>query len=308
MKKHLSKFVIALGILSAGIIGISHSDNAQATTISLQVVPSYFDLKLKPGEVYNGTFTVTNDGSGDVKLSTNASPYTAKNDEENNYKVDFITESERSMITGWTTLSDDDVIVKKGEQAEVSFSINVPQDAPGGGQYEFLSVMSSSGSSEEGISIGQNVAIGSVIYATIEGETRREASIISNDIQGFYFNPPISATSFIENKGNVHATASYILRVFPFFGGESLYNNEDNPEKQTLLPGTKRYYTAKWDNAPAIGIYKVESEVKIFDEVSKIEKLVIICPMWVLILIGVFILAVIFWIISRAKSRKKAEA
>ena len=306
MKKHLLKFVIALGMFTAGLIGISRTEDAYADTISLQVVPSYFDLELKPGEVYNGEFTVINDGSGDVDLKTNISPYSAKNDENGEYKIDFATESEYNMIKGWTSVSDNSIIVEKGGEAKVKFSITVPNDAPGQGQYEYISVVASSNKSgAEGISIGQNAEIGTVIYAKVDGkEIDRTAKISSHDINGFMFNPPITATSTVENNGNVHATASYILRVFPFFGGESLYNNEEDPDKQTLLPKTRRYYVTKWDNAPSIGIFKVESEVRIFDEVSKIEKIVIVCPMWVLILIAVFIVAVIFWIVSRVKARK----
>ena len=306
MKKHISKFVVALGIFAAGIIGLSRVDNAAAEVISLQVVPSYFQLDLKPGEVYNGTFTVLNDGSGDVNLSTSISPYSAKNDEDGSYKVSFDTESEYSMITGWTAVNNKNVVIKKGESAEVNFTVTVPLDAPGGGQYEFISVTSSSGTGTDAVSIGQNATIGTIIYAKVDGDTRRTGSIITNNVRGFTFSPPISADTTVENTGNVHTNASYILRVYPFFGGESLYNNEDNPAEQTLLPGTKRHYVSSWENSPSIGIYKVQSEVRIFDDISKVEKIVIICPMWVLILIIVFIAAAVFWFVSRAKSRKSA--
>lgn len=308
MRKHLLKFVVAVGLFAAGVIGITHTEDAYADTISLQVIPGYFEIDLKPGEVYKNKFRVINDGSGDVSLKTDISPYAAKNGEGGEYQINFNDESEYSMITNWTSIADDTIVVKKGEDKEVEFTITVPNDASGRGQYEYLSVMASSKPSTEGVSIAQNAVVGTVIYAKVDGaEVRRSGSISSHDINGFLFSPPISAASTVENKGNVHATAYYTLRVFPLFGGDSIYNNEDSPESQTLLPSTKRFYTAKWDSAPSIGIFKVESEVKIFDEVSKIEKLVIICPMWVLILVCVFILAVIFWIVSRVKSRKNAK-
>ena len=80
--------------------------------------------------------------------------------------------------------------------------------------------------------------------------------------------------------------------------------------KKIILPESKQYYSLSWDNAPSIGIYRAVSEIKYLDKVDKIEKLVIICPMWVLILILVFIAAVVFWLVSRAKARKaeKSEA
>lgn len=306
MRKHLLKFVVAVGLFAAGIISIGHSENAYADKISLQVIPGYFEVELKPGEVYKNKFRVINDGDGDVSLKTDISPYAAKNDKNGEYQINFDDESEYSMITGWTSMSEDTIVVKQGEDREVEFTITVPNDAPGRGQYEYLSVIASSNKTgSEGVSIGQNAVIGTIVYAKVNGnEIRHDAKVSSHDINGFLFNPPISAESTVENNGNVHATAQYTLRVFPFFGGESIYSNEENPENQTLLPGTKRFYSTKWDGAPSIGIFKVESTVKIFDEVSKIEKIVIICPMWVLILMVVFIISVIFWIISRVKARK----
>ncbi len=311
MNKHFLRYLLSLGLLVSGIIAVNRIDNASAKEINIQVSPASFEYSFEPGETISGEFTFTNRGDTTIDYEAKSSPYQSTADDNGGQKVDYETENNYTQISKWVTFSDNsNGTLNPGEDARIKFTISVPKDVPAGGQYTALLVNSKASveKSSNGTDITENASIGPVVYAKVNGATRETAEIIKNDMDGFIFNPPITVNSIVKNTGNVHAEATYIMRVFPFFGSESIYNNEENPSTVMVLPEATRYYNLSWDGAPAIGIYKVQSEVKIFDQVSKIEKIVIICPMWVLILIGVFILAVIFWIISRAKSRKKAEA
>ena len=310
MNKRFSGYLIAVGLLMSGIIAINRVNDAVAKEINIQVSPASFEYSLNPGEIVNGEFLFVNRGDMTIDYEAKATPYSSTSDTENGgQKVDYQTESNYTQITKWVTFSDNSKgVLAPGEDVKISFSVSVPKDVPNGGQYAALLVESKASRSnpEDGTSIAENASIGPVIYAKVNGSTRETAEIVKNDTNGFIFNPPIVVDSIVKNTGNVHTKASYIMRVYPFFGGESIYSNEDNPSTVMVLPDASRYFSLSWDGAPAIGIYKVQSEVRIFDQVSKIEKIVIICPMWVLILIIAFILAVIFWIVSRIKTRKKA--
>ena len=95
------------------------------------------------------------------------------------------------------------------------------------------------------------------------------------------------------------------MQVFPLFGDEEVYTNEENPVKQMVLPGTNRYNELSWDGAPALRIFRVKQTVKIFDEVSVTEKMVFLCPIWFLFIVLLLIFCVIFWIVSRVRNRRK---
>lgn len=310
MNKHFSRCLLALGLLMSGVIALNRTDNAVAKEINIQVSPASFEYDFDPGDTVSGEFTFVNRGDTAVTYETKAAPYQSTADDNGGQKVDYQTETDYTQIAKWITFSDNSKgTLAPGENVKIGFSITVPKDAPNSdknGQYAVMLVESKTAGDQgsEGTNVAENAGVGPIIYAKVNGNTRETAEIIKNDTDGFLFNPPITVSSIVKNTGNVHAKVSYIMRVFPFFGGESIYNNEENPSTVMVLPGSTRYYSLTWETAPPIGIYKVQSEVKIFDQVSKIEKLVIICPMWVLILIAVFIIAVIFWIVARAKGRK----
>ena len=148
---------------------------------------------------------------------------------------------------------------------------------------------------------------GIVIIAEVEGgNTRREGQVLETKIPTILFNPPITATSLVENTGNVHATATYTLQVFPLFGDEEVYTNEENPATLTILPETQRFNSISWDGAPQLGIFRVRETVSILDDTQTIEKIVFLCPIWFLFLVLLIIFFAIFWLVSRVRSRHQA--
>lgn len=310
MNKHLSRFVVLAGIFIASLLSLSRVENAAATQVHLNVTPVSFEYELDPGNEQSGSFLVSNKGSIMVYYEAKATPYYATDEDGKGIVVSYDKKSTHTQIADWVTFENPSGQIEPNSSIEIKFTIKVPEDAVAGGQYAALMVSNSNENPKNaGISISEIANIGPVVYAKINGDDMvMKGEILSHDISGFRFEPPISATSTVRNDGNVHADATYTLRVYPLFGGESIYNNEENPGSTTVLPDSTRYYSMSWTaekGAPSIGIFKVESEVKIFDEVSKIEKIVIICPMWVIISVGAFIVALIFWIVFRVKSRKE---
>lgn len=314
MNRHLSKFVTMLGIFVVGILSFSRVENASATQVYLNVTPVSFEYELSPGSEQNGSFIVSNKGDQAVYYEAKATPYYATDEEGKGIVVSYDKKSTHTQIVEWVTFENPSGQIAPNSSIEVKFSIKVPSDAIAGGQYTALMVSNSNEKPNEagGISISEIANIGPVVYTKVSGESiTTEGEILSHDVSGFRFEPPISATSIVKNNGNVHANATYTMKVTPLFGGESIYNNEENPGTTIVLPDSTRYYNMAWtaeQGAPSIGVFKVESEVKIFDNVSKIEKIVIVCPMWILISVGAFIVALIFWIVFRVKSRKAESA
>lgn len=312
MKKHLSFAVFGLGLFAAVIMGVSHTEDASAAKMSMRITPKVYNLELEPGKTYTEEFRLSNDGDLATNFNVKPTPYQI-DDNDGKYEAIYNVKNEYTEMVDWMEIVEGAKgRLEPGEETTIRFTIKVPDNAPGGGQYvtPLVTTEQDVESKSEGMSIGQNLSIGPVIYAMVNGTTKKDAKIISNDTNGFMLNPPFVFNATVKNEGNIHTHMTQIVKIFPFFGGESIYNNEENPSTALVLPGTTWYNSISWgadQGAPSIGIYKVESEVKIFDEVSKIEKLVIICPMWVLILVIVFILAVIFWIISRVRARKSAK-
>ena len=164
-------------------------------------------------------------------------------------------------------------------------------------------MVSMGGDSNEGLQTVRR--LGYLVYGNVNGDIIRTAKILENKIPSFIFDPPIIATSVVENTGNVYTKASYTLQVFPLFSDEEIYTTEENPDGNILFPETKRYSEISWEGAPALGIFRVKQTIKIFDEVSEVEKLVFLCPLWFIAIILLLIFLIIFWIVSRVRGRNR---
>ena len=264
----------------------------------LQVSPARLDLELKPGETTTAKFKIQNTGSKAFDYIVLAAPYSV---DDENYGANVEKETAYTDLAKWITFSQDKGNIEADKEQEITVTATVPKDVPAGGQYASILVrmdLPASGSDESGVDISQQVGI--LTYSSVDGKTRKEGKILENKVPSFMFAPPISATALVENTGNVHVDAEYILQVSNFFGGEEVYSNEESPEVRTVLPETRRLNTISWDGAPHLGIFKVKQTVKFLGETKTTEKLVFICPIWLLFIILAIIFLIIFLIVNRA--------
>lgn len=298
-----------LGMLFASVAFALFSANMtwaeeEAPEYRISLSPTRADVgPLKPGQTVTGVFQVRNTGTKEFSFEIGAFPYSVTDED---YSPDYETQTKYNNIADWVTFSQDEGTLEPGEKVEITYAIVVPKDVPAGGQYAMIGAMTTGEDAAlEGSGVVTVQRVGMLLYSEIDGETRREATIEENNIPGILFNPPITGTSIVENTGNVHATAEYSLQVFPLFGNEEVYTNEEDPVKLTILPETRRYNEVSWDGAPKLGIFKVVQTIKLLDETSVTEKLVFICPIWFLFIIALILFCVIFWIVSRIRGRHK---
>lgn len=267
----------------------------------LQVSPSKQQLGgLEPGEVREGSFKVQNIGTGAFDFKVYASSYEVKGE---NYDPVFDGSKDGLKIANWFTFSQDTGHLESDTEVTINYTIRVPQNAPGGGQYGAIMVETVKENDDKS-NIQAISRVGMVIYSHVNGEINRCTRILENKLPSFLFNPPIFGESRVENCGNVDAELSVSLKVYPFFSNEEIYTNEEKPTVLNTLPATKRYHKELWTNSPAIGIFNVEQIIKYGSETKTERKLVIVCPVWLIVLIVLFILSVIFWLVARNRERK----
>lgn len=302
----LSKIVAATCLVFCGVIGcssVAFAAEEETPDYRIQVSPAKIELDLKPGETTTKKFRVQNTGSKDFDFELDTGPYSVEGEE---YKQNLTNVTEYNNIKDWITFSKSEGMVPAGGSEEIEATVKVPKDVPAGGQYAVILAKMIEPQDTTSSGIIAEKQIGLLVYAkNVDGNTRETGNIVEAKVPSFMFAPPIKATSVVENTGNVHADATYIMQVYPLFGDEEVYTNEENPEKRTILPETRRLNTLTWDGAPQLGIFKVKQTVKFLDEVKEIEKVVFICPIWFLLIILVLIFLAVFWIVSRTRGRKE---
>lgn len=298
-----------LGELGAYALG----DEVMEQTMT--VSPPHQKIILVPGEVFEGSVEVSNPATSpyDLKYSVTVGSFSLGKDKDGNVDyndTDVDTITGYNQIMDWIQLGKTSGTVKPNEVDVVPFTINVPADAPAGGQYATIIVQDdtlTSMPSSAGVSIQSVVRFASGIFAEVAGKTVEKAEIVENSVPAFSFNTPLSVSSVVANTGNVHINAEYILQVWSLFSDTEIYSNEEEPAEKLIMPDSKRYNEQSWSGAPRVGIFRVRQTVKALGEVSVIEKIVIICPLWLIIAIIIMMAFAVISLVLKAKSRKSKK-
>lgn len=313
-KKLVSGFVGAVMMLVSVLVPYGA---ASAFTVS----PQDQEYVLTPGQSVTGEVKAINpsDAGGKFYYIAEVVPFSVSDDGK--YTADFDVMTDRTDIVNWVTISDDDESDKKevhgvlepGEEGKAYYTITVPMNARGGGQYFAVRVKNDLAAAKQAekddmVAIKEVVGIATLIYVEVSGDVIVKGEITNNDIPSFFLAPPISSSFVVKNDGNTHAKVNYYMQVFPLFSDEEIYTTEEKMGTNYVLPGASRMITQSWENAPSVGIFKVRQTVyydSMDNEPSVTEKMVIICPVWLLFIIIFAVVAIIIWIVLRVRSRGK---
>lgn len=306
----MKKFKNVAGLLVA-FLAVMFFGSGMTIPVNAEEVPAYrigvtptqqAFPELKPGEEYQGSFKVRNTGSQELDFEISFSPYSISDEA---YNPNFSNTSSYTSLKDWISVEESSGHANAGQEQEIKYTIKVPEDAHGGTQMAAIMATAKNASNSSGSTAVETVKqVAYLVYGNVDGEIKKSGLILENKIPTFFFSPPITVTSVVENTGNIYTAAEYKLQVFPLFSDEEVYTNEEEPEKNMVFPDTKRMHQISWDGAPQLGIFKVKQTVKIFDEESVVEKIVFLCPIWFIFIVLAIVFCVIFWLISRIIRRK----
>lgn len=317
MKSKIKGIVKWVAIITFAFIGIAiyGPDNVMAEGYGLTVAPMTQKLIINPGDSYQASFRMSNPSSStqDTYYKLEVEPFYTTESGETIYAA----EGEYGAIANWTTFDiPTEGKLEPNENKIVNFSINVPENAPAGGQYMSISVTASGKPFDEddtdGMSgnttIKEEKRMAHKVYTEITGNTIKQGEISDVNLPSFLLSGNITGSASVKNTGNVHGDATYTLQVFPLFSSEEAYTNEEKPEEVTILPDRTVYHQTSWDKTPSMGIFNVVYTVRFGESMEQISKMVIVCPIWLLFIIFFAVVAIIIWLVMRARSRKSANS
>lgn len=324
MKLHLNKLTKwAVAIISVFTLGVTSTVNAvyaeEAETenknYSISMSPLNQKVILNAGEKYSGSFTVTNsvNNADEIKYNVSVQPFYVDSD----YNIHYESTENLNQIVSWTSTDIESGTLPVGTSQKINFTVDVPKDAPAGGQYVAIVVSSvsdpdsKSNSGSVGAMMNQNIAMAHIVYAEIAGTTKHGGEIVAATVPSFLFDGEITGESTIKNTGNTHGTATYKMQIFPLFSNEEVYTTEENPETKIILPDRALTNKTSWKETPGFGIFNVVYTVEFEGVTTQVTKLVVKCPMWLLFIILFIIIAIIIAVVVRiriSKKRTPAEA
>lgn len=294
---------IAFLAFSVAVFATINGQDAFAA-VSFNLSPMFQNITLVPGETYVGNFKLTNNDTSDESFAYKLSIEPFYVDDNND--ITLTTNGDYNQIVEWITLSATEGVIAPNETAEIRFTIDVPETTAAGGQYASIMVRSKEAETpNDGIQIREIYQSAHLIYADVAGETTRKGDIDEVSVPGFLLNGKIYGSSKIKNNGNVHSRATATLQIFPLFSNEEVFTNEEEPDTVFIMPESTRTKIVSWDDTPSVGIFHVIYKVEFEGVESKVDKMVIVCPLWLLFIILLAIFLIIFKIWSGKKREKK---
>ena len=284
---------------------ISTTAHAADSKSEITISPSSSKINLTSGQTYYGKTTIFNTGSEEFTAKVYASPYTVK---DNSYTPIFDSETAKTQISRWIKFNQTQYIVKPGENTIVDWSIDVPSDSPAGGQYATI-FAEVSGDSSGGFGVNVKKRIGSIIYATVAGNTRNSGSNTSFSLSKFLISTPIKTSWSVTNDGNTDFDVEYEFKVSNSSGNNILTRDRT----VTVLPETTRDISIAWlkddlangeSSPPEFGVYNIYFKYSYLDKANSETLTVVILPWWSIGLGTVFVLVLITIFVKKIKPRK----
>jgi len=260
------------------------------------VRPATLRLALTPGDTTKGEFEVQNLGDSTEEISFYAAPFSV----DTFYQPTFNSPNRFTDIYTWIVFDHASSIFAPGEAKTISFTINTPSTAPGGGQY--AAIFADAGAADStatAIVTAQRIAL--LLYTKIDGDIQQGSTMKFIPTCWFHINQDIALRETHYNTGNIdyETTTNIILRGI-FSGRE---HRSATTTTRTILPETSPTLESTIEDVP-LGLYAVHRSAEIFGETYSAGQLLIVVPLPFLILSTIIILSGIGLIIASIKKRR----
>lgn len=312
MKTKFSTFIaILFGVAVLTAAQLSPVSALEAGDIVMQVNPAEQSISLNPSEVYRGSIKVQNIGRLPFTFTLSTKPYQVLND---NYDPDFYTQNDYTKLSNWITYDENNIRLEPGVEREVGYTINVPDDIPGGGQYAAI-IIETRDSISEGASFRVISQLASLIYAHVSGEEHIGGVVTARSLPSFLLSSPFTARVTVKNDGNVDFRVTHTLDIYNFFTNQPVLSSDavssdgTNVGRATpiILPATSRANALTWDGAPELGLFRAVQKISFLDQEYTYEQVVFLCPTWLAGLAIFFVALMVIWIILRIRKRHKSR-
>lgn len=275
----------------------------------MQVRPADQEVTLQPGDTVKCQVTVTNVGRLPFNVRMLAKPYRVKDE---SYDPDFTSEDSYTRLYKWISFSEENFALQSGESRNVEFTIQVPEDVPGGGQYAAI-IAETRDSTDGGSAVHLITQLASLLYAHVAGEEHVDGKLLNQSLPSFLLGSPFSASVTVENDGNVDFRVKHSLTIRDFFTSREVFNetstdangNVVGMTNSIVFPETKRTNVITWTGAPQLGIFRAAQKISFLTNDYTEERIVIICPIWLAGAVGFIIVLIIIWVVLRIRNRRR---
>jgi hypothetical protein len=280
-------FLFVLIIFAAGFLTLPFDSYA------VTVGPAKMEYKTDPGETITGNFFVFNDGQETQTFYAAFEKFTEVNGEKK------ILPGEPTELAQWFK-TEKSVTLKAGEQKEIPFTIEVPQNAPPGGHFAVIWW----GTAPPDGQVAIVTRAGILVYLQVSGDVNEQGEVSEFSLIGrkFAFKLPEDFAVNFKNQGNTYLKPLGEIVIKNIFGSSVVAFKVNSKERIIFPANTQNLDIAKkFDKPPfAFGFYKAELALQWGEKQNETIKSIsfIVFP-WKTVLVVVIILLLLYLLATK---------
>jgi hypothetical protein len=245
------------------LLGAPYGVHAQVQ--SLSVTPPLFQVSVEPGSIWQSSIRIVNPNNFPLTVYAEVTNFAPSGEGgQGTFLPVLHDDTGKISLAEWITLNKGPYTIPGGQTQEISFIVEVPNDAAPGGHFAAILVSTEPPTDELGpIALATSQTVTSLFFARIEGDITeigniREFSVHERSLD----NPQVEFSLRFENKGNVHIQPRGFIRIHDMWGNERgtiPINSESH--YGNVLPDSIRDFRFSWEGNTSlsrIGRYRAE--------------------------------------------------
>lgn len=289
--QHLILLGVPLVALSVFPVGVAH---AAGTGQSITVSPASVTPRVDPGGTTRGSIEVVNRGVTGYDAKIYATPYSVQGEQ---YTPSFTHPVNNGLdVSRWFSFTTGAVHLAGNTADSIGYTLHAPAGTPPGGYYA-VAFAETQPSDDHGVVSKSRV--GTVFYVTVTGPATTRGMLRSWHTPWLQ-QDPLTTTAEVANSGSVHFPATIHLNVQDPFG-HTVYQSDSTHQ---VLPQTTRRIITAWPTTPLVGLFKVSGSVELLGHTTAMPiSYVLVLPLVARLILGLGLLALIVWLITRLTHR-----
>lgn len=254
-------FIFAIMFFCVPLWGL-RAQNAERIVFS--VTPPLIKNNVSPGQLWKSYVKVINNNSIDIEVYPQVKDFRGGSETGTVEFIEKSSEEGKYLLSDWIVIDTDPVVVEAHKSKEISFIVNVPENASPGGHYAAILIGNKPPQySESGATIKVSSLLASLILLSVDGEVEERGIIreFSTD-KNFYFEPQANFKVRFENMGNVHIQPQGEIHIYDWFDKDrGVLSMNQGTDFGNVLPGGIRKWDFNWqgdDDLLGMGRYRAE--------------------------------------------------
>ena len=237
-------FLLLTLFLSVLLVGSAYAQE----DVSVGVSPTFQNLKLQPGDRYNGELVTWNLSQESAKYKILVKGFKQIDNTPGTAVLLSDEEEQKSLYSAssWITVNKDSIELVPNKNEKILYEINVPKNATKGEYHAMISLISENYVKSNDTATLTNVSSGMPILIRIGDNFVESAELLTfKTSKNIYEKPSVLFTTIINNTGDTHISPTGEIILTNIFNKE-IARIKFNANSQSLLRDNTGNYTTQW--------------------------------------------------------------